>query len=225
MTRLCRCDGKTAETPAKRSGTRRLADIPKELTMSESGIARSLLLFPGNGAVDDGEPAGADCAAEMVERVSGGDQEAFDELYRKYSPMVHGIILARSPRPEVDDVVQDVFLTVFRKIHTINDPNALGAWIASIARRCAADSYRRSKPFEELPDDLTAGKPAVNEANEILAVIRKMPEAYSETLIMRLVEGMTGPEISDATGLTQDSVRVNLHRGMKMLREKLQGGR
>ena len=53
----------------------------------------------------------------------------------------------------------------------------------------------------------------------MLEMIRGLPEAYRETLIMRLVEGMTGPEIAKLTGLTPDSVRVNLCRGMKMLRE------
>ena len=43
-----------------------------------------------------------------------------------------------------------------------------------------------------------------------------------ETLVLRLVEGMTGPEIAERTGLTAASVRVNLHRGMKMLREQLE---
>jgi RNA polymerase sigma-70 factor, ECF subfamily len=48
-----------------------------------------------------------------------------------------------------------------------------------------------------------------------------LPEAYRETLVLRLVEGMTGPEIAARTGLTAASVRVNLHRGMKLLRERL----
>ena len=61
------------------------------------------------------------------------------------------------------------------------------------------------------------------EAIAVLDTIRALPEAYRETLILRLVEGMTGPEISERTGLTPESVRVNLHRGMKMLRERLEG--
>ena len=55
----------------------------------------------------------------------------------------------------------------------------------------------------------------------ILAVVRVLPEPYREPLILRLVEGMTGPEIATRTGLTHGSVRVNLCRGMEMLREKL----
>ena len=53
--------------------------------------------------------------------------------------------------------------------------------------------------------------------------IRALPEAYRETLVLRLIEGMTGPEIARRTGLTPDSVRVNLCRGMKLLRQALDG--
>ena len=49
----------------------------------------------------------------------------------------------------------------------------------------------------------------------VLAAIRRLPEAYRETLVLRLVEGMTGPEIAERTGLTPGSVRVNLHRGLQ----------
>jgi RNA polymerase sigma-70 factor, ECF subfamily len=52
-------------------------------------------------------------------------------------------------------------------------------------------------------------------------VLRGLPETYREPLMLRLVEGMTGPEIAERTGLTSGSVRVNLFRGMQLLRERL----
>jgi RNA polymerase sigma-70 factor (ECF subfamily) len=72
-----------------------------------------------------------------------------------------------------------------------------------------------------MPDDLAAVSEERTEAMAVLAIIRTLPEAYRETLVLRLVEGMTGPEISTRTGLTPASVRVNLHRGMKLLRKRL----
>lgn len=54
-----------------------------------------------------------------------------------------------------------------------------------------------------------------------LRAIQSLPETYRETLLLRLVEGMSGQEIADRTGLTPGSVRVNLHRGMQLLRAKL----
>ena len=66
--------------------------------------------------------------------------------------------------------------------------------------------------------------PVEEESWFLLNTIRQLPEAYRETLMLRFVENLTGPEIALLTGLTPDSVRVNLHRGVKLLREQLQGG-
>jgi RNA polymerase sigma-70 factor (ECF subfamily) len=54
-----------------------------------------------------------------------------------------------------------------------------------------------------------------------IAAIQSLPEAYRETLMLRFVAGLNGPEIAARTGLTHGSVRVNLHRGVEMLRKKL----
>jgi RNA polymerase sigma-70 factor (ECF subfamily) len=61
----------------------------------------------------------------------------------------------------------------------------------------------------------------VAEARQVLLAIQSLPEAYRETLLMRLCEGMSGPEIAEVTGLEPASVHVNLHRGMRLLRERL----
>ena len=61
----------------------------------------------------------------------------------------------------------------------------------------------------------------VAEARQALAAIQTLPEAYRETLVLRLVQGLSGPEIAAVTGLTPESVRVNLHRGFTLLREAL----
>jgi len=157
----------------------------------------------------------------LVKAVLDGDRDSFGRLYELYAPMVHGILLARIPRSEVDDLVQDIFLHAFRKLHTLRDWAAFGPWIAMIARNRAMDFYRRTKETVEVTEDLRSTDMQTSKANEILELIRALPEAYQETLILRLVEGMTGPEIAVRTGLTPASVRVNLHRGMKQLRKKL----
>ena len=157
----------------------------------------------------------------LVKAVLEGDREGFGQLYGLYAPLVHGILLARVPRAEVDDLVQDIFLHAFKKLHTLRDESAFGPWIAMIARNRAVDYHRRSRATVEITDDLYGSEKQQSKAAEILELIRSLPEAYRETLVLRLVEGMTGPEIATRTGLTAASVRVNLHRGMKLLREKL----
>lgn len=159
--------------------------------------------------------------ASLVEAARDGSRAAFEGLYNRYARLVHGILLSRIPPPEVEDLVQDVFLLALRKLHTLRDCGAFGGWLAMIARNRAADYHRRSPETAELPEALAANSAEHSEASAVLAVIRSLPEAYRETLILRLVEGMTGPEIAARTGLTPGSVRVNLHRGMQLLRTKL----
>ena len=159
--------------------------------------------------------------AVLVKAVLSGDRDGFARLYDLYAPLVHGILLSRVPRAEVDDLVQDIFFHAFKKLHTLRDAAAFGPWIAMIARNRAVDFHRRSRETVEINDDLRGSESHESRANEILELIRSLPEAYRETLVLRLVEGMTGPEIAVRTGLTAASVRVNLHRGMKLLREKL----
>src|SRR5688500_14045894 len=75
--------------------------------------------------------------AVLVSAALEGDREGFGRLYGLYAPLVHGILLARVPRAEVDDLVQDIFLHAFRKLSTLRDRAAFGPWIAMIARNRA----------------------------------------------------------------------------------------
>jgi RNA polymerase sigma-70 factor (ECF subfamily) len=162
--------------------------------------------------------------AALVVAAREGDRAAFAALYERYARMVHGLLLARVPASEADDLVQDVFLQALRRLHSLREPAAFGGWLAMIARNRAHDFFRRSRETEELTEQIPGGSGGPSEraeAHRVLAVIQSLPEAYRETLILRLVEGMTGSEIAARTGHTPASIRVNLHRGMKQLREKL----
>jgi RNA polymerase sigma-70 factor (ECF subfamily) len=187
--------------------------------MPESDMHGSIFLF----AKSEAQPAAETLTVEarLVERVCAGDEQAFAEFYKLFAPMVHGVILARVAHDEVQDIVQEVFLAAYKNLHTLRDKNAAGPWLGTIARNQVYEFYRRAKPTEELTDDFRRKDTPQTEANEVLAAIRTLSDTYRETLVMRLVEGMTGPEIAARTGLTHESVRVNLHRGMKLLREKL----
>ncbi len=189
--------------------------------MPDSEMTGSVFFFANSEQTQTAAPQTTAPLAQTVERVRTGDGAAFDELYRMFAPMVHGIILARVRRDEVDDIVQEVFLSAYKNLHSLREASAIGAWLAMIARNRAAEFYRRERPTEELSEDLREKETHKTEAREILKAIRALPDAYRETLVLRLVEGMTGPEIAERTNLTPESVRVNLHRGMKLLRERL----
>lgn len=172
-------------------------------------------MFPEGHAAED---------ARLVGLARRGDETAFGRLYDRYARFIHGLLLARVPRTEIEDLVQDVFIAAWNRLDGLRDPAAFGGWLAAIARNRATDFLRRAPDSVSLDDRIAAPDPtaARAEALAVLAVIRRLPEAYRETLVLRLVEGMTGLEIAGRTGLTPASVRVNLHRGMKLLREKLE---
>jgi RNA polymerase sigma-70 factor (ECF subfamily) len=169
-------------------------------------------------------PAAHDEEDGLIRAAAEGDRAAFGELYTRYARMVHGILLARVAPSAAEDLVQDVFLSAMKQLAGLRTAAAFRGWLAAIARNRAMDYFRETRHLTAL-DGRVARTQAAGEATgsafEILELIRSLPEAYRETLILRLVEGMTGPEIARRTGLTPESVRVNLCRGMKMLRRLL----
>jgi RNA polymerase sigma-70 factor, ECF subfamily len=163
--------------------------------------------------------------AELVRAAQRGDAASFEALYARYGRVVHGVLLGRLAAPDADDVMQEVFITAYRKLRDLRDGAAFAGWITRIARNRAEDFRRGAAEFLELDRDhgTPASQDDAAEAAQALGAIRALPEAYRETLILRLVEGMSGAEIAERTGLTAASVRVNIHRGMQLLREALGG--
>ncbi len=174
------------------------------------------------------EPDGGSDVA-LVQAAQNGDRGAFGMLYSRYSRMVHGILLSKVPHTAVEDLVQDVFLQALPRLGSLRDVSRFGGWLAAIARNRAIDFHRQSRPADEFDEQIheaekqphPANRSDQSDAQQVLEAIRTLPDTYRETLILRLVEGMTGPEIAVRTGLTHGSVRVNLHRGMQQLREIL----
>ena len=171
--------------------------------------------------------------ASLVASARRGDRAAFGALYRRHARMVQAVLLARVAPDSVADLVQDVFLQAMGRLGSLRDAGAFAPWIATIARRRAADWRRRRRETVSL-DDAPPGAEASAEENDLaedvvsrtraeaaIAVIAALPEAYRETLLLRFVGGLSGPEIAARTGLTHGSVRVTLHRGVAMLRERM----
>lgn len=175
-------------------------------------MARSSVPETGDGR----EPATED-DDRLIRAATAGDRQAFGELYVRYARMVHGILLTRVPPGIAEDLVQDVFMTAMSRLTDLRTATAFRAWLGAIARHRAIDHFRQSREVQ-LDPALLRERAEAPDAFETLDLIRRLPEAYREIMILRLVEGMTGPEIARVTGLTADSVRVNLCRGMKLLR-------
>lgn len=154
-----------------------------------------------------------------------GDRAAFGQLYQRHKRMVHGVLLAHVPYADAEDLMQAVFVKALQGLPRLRAAEAFGGWLAAMARNLATDHHRQGRPCVAIDAAHPRGRVGapVAEAEQALNAIRALPVAYRETLMLRLVEGMTGPEIAVKTGLAEASVRVNLCRGMKLLRAQLGG--
>lgn len=162
--------------------------------------------------------------ADSARAAQRGDRDAFARLYEAMYPVVCGILQAHTDRSNVEDLAQEVFAKALNALPTLRDPEAVGAWLCTMARNEARMRHRRSWRSAPLPDQLPAevkNSDLLLDAERALAAIRALPAAFREPLLLRLVHGLSGPEIAEHLGMTHGSLRVNLHRGMMMLRAQL----
>lgn len=160
----------------------------------------------------------------LVEAARRGAGGAMDTLFRRFAPVVHGVLLGYVQKADADDLTQEVFETAMQRLGDLREAAAFPGWLLGIARHAALDAKRRRVPLTGIEIDAVDARATHEDrldAERALAAIRSLPEAYRDTLLLRLVEGLTGPEIAERTGLTAGSVRVNLHRGMALLRDAL----
>src|SRR6476646_12273740 len=97
-------------------------------------------------------PAQASDEDAMIRAAIDGDRGAFGELYSRYARMVHGILLARVPAGDAEDLVQDVFMSAMRQLRVLRTAAAFRGWLAAIARNRAIDYFREAKQSEPLDE-------------------------------------------------------------------------
>ena len=160
----------------------------------------------------------------LVHAARNGDAASVRLLYMRFARVVHGLLLGYVQHADAEDLTQDVFQTALQRLSELREPAAFPGWLLRIARNAALNRVRQPRAVDIDTSAMVYSSPGPDthlEAQHALAAIRGLPEAYRETLMLRLVEGLSGPEISERTGLTPGTVRVNLHRGMGMLRRSL----
>src|SRR5258708_18880276 len=146
----------------KRKGQTQAGNSRRALRVAASDrsqVHRDALMFDAEATADVflmTQPLSAPQTAEpsveatLIEAVLNGERDRFARLYEMYAPMVHGILLARVPRTEVDDLVQDIFLHALRKLHTLRNAAAFGAWLAMISRNRAMAFYPNARATVEV---------------------------------------------------------------------------
>jgi RNA polymerase sigma-70 factor (ECF subfamily) len=129
-------------------------------------------------------------------------------------------------------LLQDTLLTAFRTLGQLTEANKFRPWLLRIAQNQAIDAARRSMRLKRTPNELRSGinpEPApdeqaelVEQRQQVLAVLRTLPEEYRLPLTLRYLAGADYDTIQLQMGLTNGSLRGLLHRGLKLLKSELE---
>jgi len=165
-----------------------------------------------------------------VNAAMNGDGDAIDALWRENRRWVAAVLLAHKPAfDDLDDLLQDVAVTMVSKIHTLREPGYLRAWLRTVAINVARASARSSKsrPTINLADGDTK-LPALrlhddigerDETTRILQMTSGLTEQYREPLMFRALHGMRSRQIAEIMGIPEATVDTRVARARRMLLE------
>lgn len=166
-----------------------------------------------------------------VAAAMNGDGDAIDALWRENRRWVAAVLLAHKPAfDDLDDLLQDVAVTMVSKLHTLREPGYLKAWLRTVAINTARASARSSKsrPTVHLADG-DAKLPALrlhddpaqrDETGRIMQMTSELPEQYREPLMLRALHGMRSRQIAEIMGIPEATVDTRVARARRMLLEK-----
>ncbi len=173
---------------------------------------------------------------ELIAGLAGGDDAALRELFTRHAPWLAARLRAVLPAADVEDVLQETFLAVWRGARGYRPEGAAGGWLWGIARRQAALWLRRRGPAALLlpavvaADGQHAGDPAeaaLSRADLAAAVDALGPEGGPEREVWRLmyVEDRPVAEVAELTGVPAGTVKSRAHRARRLLRAALRSSR
>jgi RNA polymerase sigma-70 factor, ECF subfamily len=179
--------------------------------------------------------------SEAIRLAQQGDAAAFEIVYQQHCGRVYALCLRMLRDPvEAEDLAQEVFIRLFRKIHTFRGESAFSTWLHRLTANLVLMRLRRKKPVSISLDDVRGSeeedakpRPEIGGPDPRLsglidrvnlqAAIDQLPEGYREIFILYDVHGYEHNEIAQILGRSIGSSKSQLHKARKRLRELLQG--
>lgn len=175
--------------------------------------------------------------AEIIAGGRAGDRHALNELVKRYQPAVLRVCVSLIGSRDVDDLVQDIFIKILRRLNTFEGRSALFTWIYEITVNQCRDELRRRKrrrwfSLQALPEE-TVERVAVEEesvsaqieANELRDNLRrelsKLEPKYRELVVLRDLEGLGYDEVAKISGIDEKLVKSRLYQARQILAAKM----
>jgi len=177
--------------------------------------------------------------SQLIRRAQQGDAEAFEAIYRLHSQRVYALCLRMLGNPtEAEDLAQEAFLQLFRKIHTFRGESAFSSWLHRLTANVVLMSFRKKRPVATSLDEVTridedSDLPrkeigvtdlqlsGVFDRVNLQAAIAQLPEGYKSMFILHDLHGYEHNEIAEILGCSVGNSKSQLHKARKRLRELL----
>ena len=177
---------------------------------------------------------------ELVEAAKRGDREAFDELYRRYEPMVRQCVQKHMPDPEeAEDITQEAFVNAYRALPYFRGESKFSTWLVQIAHNLCVSRVRKERAHHEASTSLDtegadekiegsfqdAGPDEVVEKREMRRLVRfalsSLPHHHRFPIVLRDLDGRSYREIAQILQCTVPIVKARLHRARNALRMRV----
>ena len=170
---------------------------------------------------------------EWMAAAQAGDTVSYEKLLVEMLPVVRGFVLRRLRDPVLmEDVVQNVFLSIHRYRHTYRAERPIEPWMYAIARNALIDATRvrsrrvaREISLEDdgVPEPTSAPEPVggVGLSADLVAALAALPPNQRDAVEMVQLEGLTVAEAAMRAGVTKTALKVRAHRGYRALRKRL----
>ncbi len=170
--------------------------------------------------------------SDVIRQIQSGDDSAFDELMGRYKrPVVNFIFRMLGNADDADDVAQEVFVRVYRKLDTYRPETKFSTWLFALARNAAIDRLRWRARHPTEPIDPESPLPAETNTAEdvsareigalITAAVSELPEDQRTVLVLAEYQGMSHAEIATVMRCSEKSVESRLYRARQTLRRGL----
>jgi RNA polymerase sigma-70 factor, ECF subfamily len=176
---------------------------------------------------------------EIIRLAQQGDAAAFESLYELHSRRVYSLCLRMIGDPtEAEDLTQEAFLQLFRKIHTFRGESAFSSWLYRLTANIVLMRFRKKRPVPVSLDEMTRttdekerpvlelGAPDARLAGlfdriNLQGAVERLPEGYKSMFLLHDVHGYEHNEIARLLGCSVGNSKSQLHKARKRLRELL----
>jgi RNA polymerase sigma-70 factor (ECF subfamily) len=179
-----------------------------------------------------GVDAHVDARGDDVVAAISGDAEALQRVWNDNRRWVAAVILAHKPRwADLDDLLQEVAVSLVRKVGEVRDPSALKPWLRTVAMNASLASARSGRKRARdtgIEDDNTyrgrSVRPEVDsedreEGRRLMVLAEKLPDGYREPLLLKALHDLSYREIGAILELPETTIETRIARGRRMLRE------